>query len=296
MRAATRTSALRCDKQHALTAHASLASQRVAVDRVELERGGVRAVRAAVGGFGVQRLDFPAGHRIPWYEPDDCYLVVVLDGALCKRFSTATWTLSRDSFATLPGGSAHGTDFGVERTRVLTIRPHTEDCRPLFERLVRRRREIRATATSALGRRLAIELQAPDASWGLAAEGLVLHLLAMAERETFRAQRPRGSWLSTVVEHLHEETPRAPSLDQLAAAAGVHPGHLARTFRAAYGVTVCEYSRRLRLEWAAQRLADDAPLAQVALDAGFADQSHFTRSFRAYAGITPGRYRELLRR
>lgn len=266
------------------------------MDRVELERGDVRAVRAAVGGFAVQRLDFPSGHRIPWYEPDDCYLVVVLDGALCKRFSTATWTLSRDSFATLPAGSAHATDFGAGRTRVLTIRPRTEDSRPLFARLVRRRREIRATAASALGRRLAIELQAPDASWGLAAEGLVLHLLAMAERETCAALRPRARWLSTVVEHLQEDTPRAPSLRELAAAAGVHPGHLARTFRATFGVTVCEYSRGLRLEWAAQQLADDAPLAQIALDAGFADQSHFTRSFRAHVGVTPGRYRELLRR
>ena len=99
-----------------------------------------------MGGFAVQRLDFPSGHRIPWYEPDDCYLVVVLDGALCKRFSTATWTLSRDSFATLPAGSAHATDFGAGRTRVLTIRPRTEDSRPLFARLVRRRREVRGPA------------------------------------------------------------------------------------------------------------------------------------------------------
>jgi AraC family transcriptional regulator len=266
------------------------------VERVELKRAGARAVAAVVGGFAVQRLDFPAGHRIPWYEPDDGYLVVVLQGALCKRFSTAAWTLSRDSFATLPAGSAHGTEFGVEPTRVLTIRSCTEDSRPLFARFLRSRRHMRATAASALGRRLAIELQAPDASWGLAAEGLVLHLLAMGEREDAPRRRPEADWLSTVVEQLHEESPRSPSLRELAAAAGVHPGHLARAFRAAYGVTVCEYSRTLRLEWAAQRLADDAPLAQVALDAGFADQSHFTRSFRAYAGMTPGRYRELLRR
>jgi AraC family transcriptional regulator len=244
----------------------------------------------------VQRLDFPPGHRIPWYEPDDCYLVVVLDGALCKRFSTATWTLSRDSFAMLPPASAHATDVGVERTRVLTIKPRTEDSRPLLARLVLRRREVRATAATALGRRLAIELQALDASWGLAAEGLVLHLLATAQRETSAARRPRAGWLSTVVEHLHEETPGAPSLSELAATAGVHPGHLARAFRATFGVTVCEYSRALRVEWAARRLAGDAPLAQVALEAGFADQSHFTRSFKASTGVTPGRYRELLRR
>ena len=48
-----------------------------------------------------------------------------------------------------------------------------------------------------------------------------------------------------------------------------------------------EYARSLRLEWAASRLAlDDASLAQVALEAGFADQSHFTRAFRRHAGVT----------
>jgi AraC family transcriptional regulator len=62
-------------------------------------------------------------------------------------------------------------------------------------------------------------------------------------------------------------------------------------------VTVARYARGLRLDWAAQRLVEgDCTLAEVAAQAGFADQSHFTRAFREYAGVTPGRYRALLRR
>lgn len=265
------------------------------MDRVELERSGVRAVRAVVGGFAVQRLHFPAGHRTPWYSPDHGYLVVVLDGAMRKTFSTGTWSLARGSFATLPAGSAHATAFGAEATRVLTIHPCSEESAPLFAHLLRERRQLTASAATAVGRQLARELQAPDASWGLAAEGLVLHLLAMGERETFAARRRGTSWLSAVVEVLHEQAPRAPVLRDLADVAGVHPGHLARAFRRAYGVTVCEYSRNLRLEWAAGQLACDTPLAEVALEAGFSDQSHFTRAFRRYAGVTPGRYRKLLK-
>jgi AraC family transcriptional regulator len=126
-------------------------------------------------------------------------------------------------------------------------------------------------------------------------EGLVLQLLALGERESTPG-KSSAAWLSTVIEQLHERIPHAPSLGELAAAAGVHPGHLARAFRQAFGVTVCEYSRSLRLDWAAERLDGDATLAQVALEAGFADQSHFTRAFRRHFGVTPGRYRELLRR
>ena len=85
-----------------------------------------------------------------------------------------------------------------------------------------------------------------------------------------------------MIELLRERTPRSPSLTELAAEAGVHPGHLARAFRQRFGLTVCQYSRSLRLEWAASQLAGDATLVEVALQAGFADQSHFTREFRRH--------------
>ena len=57
-----------------------------------------------------------------------------------------------------------------------------------------------------------------------------------------------------------------------------------------------EYVRRLRVEIACQRLASsDMPLAEIALAAGFSDQSHFTKTFRHYNGMTPGEYRRRLR-
>jgi AraC family transcriptional regulator len=72
----------------------------------------------------------------------------------------------------------------------------------------------------------------------------------------------------------------------------VHPIHLARTFRARYGISVGEYGRRVRIEWAAAEIArGESSLAAVATEAGFADQSHFTRLFRRYVGTTPARFR-----
>jgi AraC-like DNA-binding protein len=86
------------------------------------------------------------------------------------------------------------------------------------------------------------------------------------------------------------------SLASLAAASGVHPTHLARAFRKHYGCTVGELQRELRVEYAMQRMsAGDTPGA-VAADAGFADQSHLTRTFRALAGNTPAAFRRAARR
>ena len=258
--------------------------------RVEIERGGAKATRATVGEYEVELMRFPPGHGIPAFEFDQGYIAIVLDGALAKTFAREACTLTRDSVATLPPGAVHTTAFGPSVTRVLAIRGRE----PTLASLVHRLRYARGTAVSALGRRLAVELQAREVSWGLAAEGLVLQLIATIGRDA--ASTARAPWLRSAHELLHERVPDVPgSLTELAAAVGVHPAHLARSFRREYGQTVGEYARSLRLEWAAEQLAlDDASLAEIALRAGFADQSHFTRAFRRHAGVTPGRYRELV--
>ncbi|MBV8519518.1 MAG: helix-turn-helix transcriptional regulator [Acidobacteria bacterium] len=74
--------------------------------------------------------------------------------------------------------------------------------------------------------------------------------------------------------------------------AGVHRAHFARVFRARFGCTPGELLRQLRVEHAQSLLAStDVPLAEIALAAGFSSQSHFTATFRAYAGVTPAAFR-----
>jgi AraC-like DNA-binding protein len=59
-----------------------------------------------------------------------------------------------------------------------------------------------------------------------------------------------------------------------------------------YGTTAGAYLRGIHVQRAADALAHpSAPLAQIALEAGFADQSHFTRVFRTASGVTPQRWR-----
>ena len=48
-----------------------------------------------------------------------------------------------------------------------------------------------------------------------------------------------------------------------------------------------------RLEFARERIHGERPLVEVACDAGFADQAHFTRVFKSAFGLTPARYRAL---
>jgi AraC family transcriptional regulator len=264
--------------------------------RVSLVGEGARATCAGVGPFEIQLLTFAPGHSIEPREVERGYVVSVLGGSVAKTFPRADWALDRDSLAVLPAGASHHSRFGRLPTRVITIRGRNGD-EPELAGVLRRFGHVRATASTAVAARLAGELHASDASWPLAVEGLALQLLAIAGRAEPRADAGRPRWLRAALDLLHERTPAPACLSEVAREVGVPAARLARTFRREYGLTVGEYSRTLRLEWAASQLGcSDLPLARIAAGAGFADQSHFTRAFRAWSGTTPGRYRELVRR
>lgn len=88
-------------------------------------------------------------------------------------------------------------------------------------------------------------------------------------------------------------TSHPPSVDAMAAAAGLGRRQLERRFLAAVGIPPKTAFRVARFRDAVARLHahPTADLARIALEAGYADQPHFTREFRALAGTTPGAYR-----
>ena len=84
---------------------------------------------------------------------------------------------------------------------------------------------------------------------------------------------------------------RALKLDEICAAAGLSPSHLIRSFKARYGMTPHAWLVNCRIQLCRQRLKEGAPIADVALAAGFADQAHLQRAFKLHVAATPGQYR-----
>ncbi|HVR41628.1 MAG TPA: AraC family transcriptional regulator, partial [Thermoanaerobaculia bacterium] len=134
------------------------------------------------------------------------------------------------------------------------------------------------------------EMRERDDVTPLALEGLLLELIAVAERSA-RDENSAPAWLRRAIEHLHDDPRGAHSLRDLARFSGVHAGHFARAFRRHAGCTLGDYVRRIRVERAKEAIAAGCALADVADACGFADQSHFTRTFRRIAGVTPAAYR-----
>jgi AraC-like DNA-binding protein len=111
------------------------------------------------------------------------------------------------------------------------------------------------------------------------------HSAVRPARET---HRPSPSDVSVVLDYLHEHFAENCSLAKLAALAGVDRFHLLRAFHRAVGLPPHRYQTQLRLRHAKHLLLSGESPSQAAVAAGFADQSHLIRKFKAAYGITPG--------
>ena len=141
--------------------------------------------------------------------------------------------------------------------------------------------------------RLYDEIGRCDRWSALTIDGLTLEIVAELGRMTDRLkQAPKPHWVEEVREILSSRFTETPSLAELAESVGVHPVHLAREFRKRFGCATGDYVRRLRIERACAALtASDAPITEIALAAGFYDQSHFSNTFKKITGMTPAAWR-----
>lgn len=126
----------------------------------------------------------------------------------------------------------------------------------------------------------------------LGIEEALCSALAPVERPPLahsRRERAVAEAITYAVELHHDRRLRLPDL---AAAAGVSTFHACRAFRRVTGTSIHRHQQETRLRHALSLLLDTRmPLAQVALESGFANQGHFGNSFRRRFGLTPGKAR-----
>lgn len=98
--------------------------------------------------------------------------------------------------------------------------------------------------------------------------------------------------LAIVCDRLSASLDRNVALAELAALCGLSPGYLSRAFKQSTGMAPHQWVLNRRVETAKTMLrSTDAPLAQIAVDCGFADQSHLTRMFKRHVSLSPHAWR-----
>jgi AraC family transcriptional regulator len=158
-----------------------------------------------------------------------------------------------------------------------------------------KQRELNAYATAYIQR--ALNTRNPPTS--LEMEGRIMLLLdALLTLHGGRPQTPArgglaGRDLRRVTDFMTEYADHDIALEELAALVGLSAKHFARAFRQSTGVPPHRWLIERRIEHAKTLLvAGNLGLAEIALACGFADQSHFTATFRKLIGVTPGLFQK----
>ena len=271
---------------------------------IPIRKGSNRQASVEVGGLCITDIVFPAWLTLPSHYHARACFAIILEGSVDKTFRSATYPSLPSTLVTMPPEERHTDQFERNGAHLLVIEPANaadellSPCAGVLDRI----HHYRDAGLMSMAWRAARELAQPDALSPLVIEGLALEMLALAARREAAQpiERRPPAWLTRAEECLRANFRQDIDLAQVAAASGVHPVHLARTFRRFYGVTPGEYVRGLRLDWAAAQLsltdsAGSQTLASLALQAGFSDQSHFTRAFKRHCGYTPGQFRGLVK-
>jgi len=236
----------------------------------------------------------PAYSRLSSHAHDSASICLALTGQGIEHINGARIVAEAGCVITRAPKLKHSNQYGAVPHRGFMI--ELEDkwlntCRH-FLSVFDGHRHFTGGTVPALALRIYRESRVKDTIAPIIVEGLMLELLGHASRSLIKSPIRLPGWLIQARDLLHQHFNDSLSLIEVAAIVGVHPTHLARTFKKHYRTTVGEYVRRLRLDWATRRLSQtEDPIADIASAAGFYDQSHFSHLFKQHTGYTPAEFR-----
>lgn len=250
---------------------------------------------ASIAGLTLTETSYALSLKLPKHSHEQAYFCFVLKGGFTEVYNRRSRSCRPSMLLFHPAVETHS-DFFHADSRCFNLQMNAA----WLERVSRETEILTSPADFCSGssvhlaRRLFHEFCNGDAFSRLIIEALALEILAEASRLSVKGA-PRSAapvWLEQARELLHEQFCERLSQTEIAELVGVHPVHLAREFRRFHHCTIGEYLRRLRVEYACRQLStSDVPLSEVALTAGFFDQSHFARIFKTLIGMTPNQYR-----
>jgi AraC family transcriptional regulator len=262
---------------------------------VPVTLGATRSRGLDVTGARVTSVVFPPGADLARHQHARTTIAVVLRGGFLELHGSRERSCPPGTLLIEPAGEPHANRFGAAATSVVAVNLEPGRAGTALESLVRRLSFSRDPFATALAAQLRSELEHPDDVSPLAVEAWVLELLAGLLRARQDDGGPR--WLRDARDLVTARYAEALRLSDIAATVGVEPTRLARAFRREYREPISSYLRRRRVAAAAELLElGDQPIARIAADVGFADQSHLTRAFVRSMRTTPGRYRTERRR
>jgi AraC family transcriptional regulator len=248
-------------------------------------------------GLTLAETSYAPGFHVPSHEHTTPFVCVAIDGSFIEEYESDRYDLAAGAMFYHPGPGVHSERFGAHGGHCFVAQMDSDwvdsmrACGVELPDLFVRSSGDRAAALAAQARR---EFRRRDGASALSVEEALVALLAELTRTHNRHERRPPPWLRRATDLVHARYLGPVGLAALAEEVDVHPSHLARCFTRFHGCSVGELVRRLRLEHARELLAaSERALSEIALSTGFADQSHFTRTFKRRFGVSPGEYRRV---
>ena len=246
--------------------------------------------------FTLTETAYSSGVKLPEHAHERAYFCFVLQGCFAESYGSQSHECHATTLIFHPRGEMHSDYFHTAaRCFNLQIDSKLTDRLQLQTPMMDCLAHFRGGLLAQLAARLYREFRGMDELSPLVVEALTLEMVVEAFRHSSRQQKggpPR--WLNRARKLLDDDFREPHTLSEISAYAQVHPAHLARDFRRRQGCTVGEYIRRRRIEFACDRISrSNASLSQIALEAGFSHQSHFSVTFKRVIGMTPDEYRRI---
>jgi AraC family transcriptional regulator len=129
------------------------------------------------------------------------------------------------------------------------------------------------------------------------AESMVLEALSSMVNYSSQRSTAIPGWVPKVKSLLYENYNDALSLHDIASELNIHPVYLCQQFPHYFNCSFGEYIRKIRIEKAVTFMFTRKydTLTEIAYACGFADQSHFIRTFKKNIGIAPLAFKRLLK-
>ena len=135
-----------------------------------------------------------------------------------------------------------------------------------------------------------------DTASPIAIESLLIQAIEIMvfSKKTKEGNKP--AWVHKLKDLLHSGCTEKLSLTAAAAELNIHPVYLCQQFPLFFNCSLGDYTRMLRVEKAVEYMLkrDDMSLTEITYHCGFADQSHFIRTFKNKVGVTPFNFRKYL--
>ena len=247
--------------------------------------------------FRFTEKSYSSQSKLPVHAHELSHFCFVLSGNYTEKIGSRLFERKPAALVYYPPDASHAEEH-LTRGRHLLVEIDFKGLEKVGEYGARLNEPVLLSGDSLwLAARMYKEFSERDEFSALALESISNELLIAASRQYHKkAERRPPQWLENIKEFLQENFPAPPGLNELAKAAGVHPTHLARVFREFENCTAGDYVRQIRIENARRMIiSTNKPLVEIALDTGFADQTHFTRSFRRITGMTPTEFRKVFK-